>query len=83
MSHHVNLYKELFRGQEISELCSLDGPIDCTHRRHFITQIKLKYGKFDQYDILSLNNKTPTEEIREIVRHLENNFKDLEIKGSI
>lgn len=82
MSHHVNLYKELFRGQEISELCSLDGPIDCTHRRHFITQIKLKYGKFDQYDILSLNNKTPTEEIREIVRHLENNFKDLEIKGS-
>lgn len=82
MSHHVNLYRELFRGQEISELCSLDGPIDCTHRRHFITQIKLKYGKFDQYDILSLNNKTPKEEIREIVGHLENNFKDLEIKGS-
>lgn len=82
MPHHVNLYKELFREQEIRELCSVDDEIDCTRRRHSITQIKLKYGKLDQYDILSLNNKASREEIREIVRHLEDNFKDLEKKGS-
>lgn len=82
MPHYIQLYKKLFDGQEINQLCFFGQPTDCTDRRHLITQIKLKYGKLDKYDILSLDNKTPCKDIREIVTHLEENFKDLEKKGS-
>jgi hypothetical protein len=34
------------------------------------------------YDVLSLNNKTPSGDIHDIVRHLEGNFTDLEMKGT-
>lgn len=78
MSRFVSLYKELFKGQEMKQLCCFDGPLDYTRRRHLVTQIKLKY---DNFDVLSLNNKTPSEDIHYIVRNLEGNFMDLEIKG--
>lgn len=77
ISHYVNLYKELFKGQNITQLCSIEGPVDCTQRRHFVTQIKFRYSKTD---ILSLNNETPNADIEEIVHNLEENFKHLEKK---
>lgn len=78
MPHYTQIYKKLFHGQEINQLCFFGRPpADCTDRRHLVTQIKLKYGE-EKYDILSLNNRTPCKDIREIVIHLEKNFKDLE-----
>lgn len=77
ISHYVNRYKELFKGQNITQLCSIEGPVDCTQRRHFVTQIKFRYSKTD---ILSLNNETPSVDIEEIVHNLEENFKHLEKK---
>lgn len=77
ISHYVNRYKELFKGHNITQLCSIEGPVDCTQRRHFVTQIKFRYSKTD---ILSLNNETPSADIEEIVHNLEENFKHLEKK---
>lgn len=78
MPHYTQIYRKLFHGQEINQLCFFGRPpADCTDRRHLVTQIKLKYGE-EKYDILSLNNRTPCKDIREIVIHLEENFKDLE-----
>lgn len=70
----VSVYKKLFCGQEMTQLFSLDVPDDCTKRRHFVTQQKVKYGKFD---ILSLNNEISRDEIDQIVKNLEENFNEL------
>lgn len=74
VSDFVSEYKKLFCGQEMTRLFSLDEPDDCTKRRHFVTQQKVKYGKFD---ILSLNNEISSDEIVQIVKNLEENFNDL------
>lgn len=70
----VSIYKKLFCGQDMTRLFSTDVPDDCTKRRHFVTQQKVKYGKFD---ILSLNNEISSDEIDQIVKNLEENFNDL------
>lgn len=70
----VSVYAKLFCVQEMTQLFSTDVPDDCTKRRHFVTQQKVKYGKFD---ILSLNNEITSDEIDQIVKNLEENFNDL------
>nr|XP_022319815.1 uncharacterized protein LOC111122363 [Crassostrea virginica]XP_022319816.1 uncharacterized protein LOC111122363 [Crassostrea virginica]XP_022319817.1 uncharacterized protein LOC111122363 [Crassostrea virginica] len=83
MSKQISLYKELFNEVDLAELCSPEGPLDYTKRRHKVTQIKLKYGKLERYDIFSLDKRTPSKDILEIVKHLEDNFMELEITGHL
>ncbi|XP_062591110.1 uncharacterized protein LOC134252638 [Saccostrea cucullata] len=78
MVNNIRTYRDLFQGNVAEMICTTGVAVDHDERRRRVTAIKRKY---DVFDILSLNKKADTTDVRSIVRLLEENFRDVGHKG--